>query len=110
MRRPKLIGVNRDKRLTVCVRESPPKRSEWGIVPEGVLPERDRGLALRAVALGRAWTLLGSRKNSKPREAKCLMRSVPHAAKRQSLASNARFVGRCYFAERILVTIFVVLK
>jgi hypothetical protein len=54
MRRPKLIGVNRDKRLTVCVRESPPKRSEWGIVPEGVLPERDRGLALRAVALGRA--------------------------------------------------------
>ena len=25
-----------------------------------------RGLALRAVALGRAWTLFGSRKNSKP--------------------------------------------
>ena len=26
------------------------------IVPEGDLPEWDRGLALRAVALGRAWT------------------------------------------------------
>jgi len=29
--------------------------------------EWDRALALRAVALGRAWILFGSRKNSKPR-------------------------------------------
>jgi hypothetical protein len=47
----------------VCVREASPKRSEWDIVPEGALPEWDRGLALRAVA---AWTMFGSRENSKP--------------------------------------------
>jgi hypothetical protein len=36
---------------TVCV--TIPQRSGRDIVPEGVLPKWDRGLALRAVALGR---------------------------------------------------------
>jgi hypothetical protein len=42
-------------------------------VPEGDLPERDRALALRAVALGRAWILFGgrTRSGSQPRCAKC---------------------------------------
>ncbi len=32
------------------------------IVPEGILSERDRRLALRAMTLARAWTLLGAKK------------------------------------------------
>jgi len=36
-----------------------------------------RGLALWAVALGRAWILLGSRKNPKPRVREMLAWSVP---------------------------------
>ena len=38
-----------------------------------------RGLALRAVALGRAWTLLGSRKNSKPRVREMPACTLPQA-------------------------------
>jgi len=45
---------------------------------------------LALLALGRAWTLFGSRKNSKPEK----YSKKPHAAKRQSPASSARFVGR----------------
>jgi len=58
--------------LTVCVRE----------------------LALWAVALGRAWILFESRKNSKPRCAKCSKKQ--HAAERQSPASTARRERRPY--------------
>ena len=42
------------------------------------------------LVLGRAWTLFESRKNSKPE--KCS--KTPHAAKRQTPASSARFVGQ----------------
>ena len=51
--------------------------------PRGGLPERDRGLALRAVALGQAWTMLGRRKNlklencvSKPQTPSCQLLSL----------------------------------
>jgi len=50
------------------------------------LPPRRSRAGSRSMALRRAWTLLGSRKNSKPRYAKCL--KMRHAVKRQSPASS----------------------